>query len=357
MTRKLTDKLDSYMERSLNFAACRTPGSGFVRFLVQEKGSPIILRNIRELNGRKGFVIAPFDVSGSHPVVLLHQCAEELIPAGEDECGENASSRAANKDGSNVDPGYEERFETFMRPIREKRYTKLVLSRQATVERDRSFSPGKAFLSACRRHKRSYVYLFNTQATGSWMGCTPEILLSGEGNEWETVALAGTQRATAGTTGMVWDDKNLIEQMIVAHYIRSQLAAFGVRPEEDGPHTVIAGNVAHLKSSFRFALHDNRHLGDLLALLHPTPAVAGLPKEEAARFITANEGYDRKYYSGFTGMLDPGGRSDLYVNLRCMNIHTHKLALYAGGGLLPSSVSQEEWRETEDKMQTMLSLT
>jgi isochorismate synthase len=144
--------------------------------------------------------------------------------------------------------------------------------------------------------------------------------------------------------------------MLVSHYIRTQLCSFGVHAEEEGPYTVRAGQMAHLKTSFRFSLPHAGRLGDLLRLLHPTPAVSGLPKDAASRFITANEGYDRRYYSGFAGWLDQKGRSDLYVNLRCMNISPHALTLYAGGGLMPSSVPGDEWMETEDKLQTMLSV-
>ncbi len=94
-------------------------------------------------------------------------------------------------------------------------------------------------------------------------------------------------------------------------------------------------------------------MGDLLKRLHPTPAVCGLPKEKAYRFIQENEGYDRQYYSGFIGWLEPEGKSDLYVNLRCMNILSDRLVLYAGSGLLLSSEPESEWQETEAKMQTM----
>ena len=97
-------------------------------------------------------------------------------------------------------------------------------------------------------------------------------------------------------------------------------------------------------------------MGDLLKLLHPTPAVCGLPKEEAYRFILDNEGYDRSYYSGFIGWLRPEGRTDLYVNLRCMNVKEDSLTLYAGGGLLASSELDDEFQETEKKMQTMQNL-
>ena len=87
--------------------------------------------------------------------------------------------------------------------------------------------------------------------------------------------------------------------------------------------------------------------------LHPTPAVCGLPKEETYRIIRENEGYDRSYYSGFIGWLAPEGKSDLYVNLRCMNILRGSFVLYAGGGILASSEIESEWLETEAKMQTM----
>ena len=99
-----------------------------------------------------------------------------------------------------------------------------------------------------------------------------------------------------------------------------------------------AGALSHLKTDFQFSLKDNKGLGDLLKVLHPTPAVCGLPKEEAYRFILQNEGYDRRYYSGFIGWLDPEGRTDIYVNLRCMHIEDEQLTLYAGGGLLALSL-------------------
>ncbi len=96
---------------------------------------------------------------------------------------------------------------------------------------------------------------------------------------------------------------------------------------KNGPYPAYAGALSHLKTDFHFSLKDNKGLGDLLKVRHPTPAVCGLPKEEAYRFILENEGYDRRYYSGFIGWLDPGGRTDIYVNLRCMHIEDKQLTL------------------------------
>ena len=87
--------------------------------------------------------------------------------------------------------------------------------------------------------------------------------------------------------------------------------------------------------------------------MHPTPAVCGIPKQESLHFIGKNEGYDRGFYSGVVGMLNPDGKTDLYVNLRCANITGHKIVLYAGGGILASSDMESEWQETEEKMKTI----
>ena len=76
-------------------------------------------------------------------------------------------------------------------------------------------------------------------------------------------------------------------------------------------------------------------------------------KQEAYQFILQNEGYNRKYYSEFIGLLDPDGETDIDVNIRCMNINKKQCTLYAGGGLLPSSGLEDEWVETEKKLRTM----
>ena len=122
---------------------------------------------------------------------------------------------------------------------------------------------------------------------------------------------------------------------------------------EKGPYTARAGQLVHLKTDFLFQLKETKFLGELLKELHPTPAVCGLPKKEAYQFIAENEGYDRRYYTGFIGWMDLEGQTDLYVNLRCMEIRTTEVKLYAGGGILPSSEVRNEWDETNQKMKTM----
>ena len=103
-------------------------------------------------------------------------------------------------------------------------------------------------------------------------------------------------------------------------------------------------------------LSDDASVGHLLADLHPTPAVCGLPKQESHRYILDNESCGRSYYSGFSGPINLDGDTAVYVSLRCMRIFGDRYRLYAGGGILPQSEETMEWNETAAKMQAMLSL-
>jgi isochorismate synthase len=151
---------------------------------------------------------------------------------------------------------------------------------------------------------------------------------------------------------LTWSTKNIQEQRIVATYITECLEQFTSDFREEGPRTVRAANLVHLRSDFTFRLSDHAHIGNLLQALHPTPAVCGLPKREAFQFIVRNEHTPRRYYSGFMGPLGTA-ETHLYVSLRCMNIEHDTCHLYAGGGLLKDSILEQEWQETEAKLETI----
>ncbi len=328
--------IDAFIQRKQPFAVYRIPGEKVPRLLTQAEGAVCLIYDLKELNGQRGFVIAPFQVSETCPVVLIQpdQWGQPL-PIDNDTAEEREVALRMQGQESFLTSSTEEYascFHTFI---------------------NAGFSPLSIFRAACRRYIHSYIYLCYTPQTGIWLGSTPEIILSGEKDEWNTVALAGTQPLQDGKLPQIWDEKNRKEQAYVASYIRRQLLSLGIHSTENGPYPAYAGALSHLKTDFQFSLKDNKGLGDLLKVLHPTPAVCGLPKEEAYRFILQNEGYDRRYYSGFIGWLDPEGRTDIYVNLRCMYIEDEQLTLYAGGGLLASSELNDEWLETEKKLQTI----
>ena len=111
----------------------------------------------------------------------------------------------------------------------------------------------------------------------------------------------------------------------------------------------------HLRTDFFLEKAQGVSFRDLALALHPTPAVCGLPKKEAMERILSTESLDRRYYSGFIGLMQEDAAS-FYVNLRCLKLHAGGVRLYAGGGILAQSKLESEWKETCHKMCTMLAL-
>ena len=352
--------LDALIERDASFAICRLPGETEPRFVMQQSGTPLRLQDLESLNDQKGFVVAPFRITPSSPLLVIRadqtvmpQLSDLLVTPASEQFEETKKTNDPERvHGGKID--YRERFLQFMQPLRSGRLEKVVLSRCKCVVRRKGFSPGRTFWRAAQKYERSCVYLFHTPESGTWLGSTPEIILTGKENNWQTVALAGTRYPRSGHVS--WDDKNLREQHLVTSYLLRQLTSVRTTPEIHGPYTARAGNLAHLKTDIRFELPAETAIGSLLQALHPTPAVSGLPKEDAFDFIQNHEGYDRRYYTGFLGMLDREAETTLYVNLRCMQIGKNRLTLFAGSGLLASSSCREEWKETEQKIGTMGSI-
>ena len=327
------------------------------------------------LNGRSGFVIAPFQVTSGQPVVLIEPERVESVALSSQSSPSSLSSLSSLSSPSSQSGGsYHIDFSNFHAQLCQGTFRKIVLARCADEMQASPLEPEKLFLRACSLYPRMFIALVYTPQSGMWLTATPEILLEGEGERWRTIALAGTMKLEGsqlqgeGET-VTWSTKNIEEQRIVATYIAECLEHFTGDFTEEGPRTVRAANLVHLRSDFTFTLPANDHLGDLLLALHPTPAVCGLPKREAFDFIVHNEHTPRRYYSGFMGPLnmESSGEADssliphpsslksthLYVSLRCMNIDGNRYHLYAGGGLLKDSVEEQEWQETEAKLETM----
>lgn len=360
---KLFDRL---AQSATSFALYRLPWTDEPILVLQKEGEAEAFDDLSELNGKKGFVLAPFHRTESHPIVLIRpdivaheweQIIQEvchIFPQASDVAIQNGTDSDICMDTPEENKQhYEEAFARFIAPLQQKTFKKLVLSRHCTQPVPEEFSPLAAFVRACNSYPRMMISLCHTPQTGTWIGSTPEIILSGQEKLWHTVSLAGTMPMQGESIPTEWSTKNQEEQAFVSEYIRKCVKQFGSQVTEKGPYTARAGHVVHLKTDFHFSLKETGHLGDLLKTLHPTPAVCGLPKQPAYDFILENEHYDRSYYSGIIGWLEPEGHTTLYVNLRCMKIEDKQITFYAGGGILPSSVADSEWEETQQKMNTM----
>ena len=346
--------------------------------IVEQTTDCEVLPHIDDLEGKSGFVMIPFSDGGEHPVLLIRPDCVSTHAVGtlpdhpfvEFQLGSqtaSAPSRSMQPSDTTSETipsaAYADAFARFHASLCEGRFDKLVLSRCQSFpyahDCPTPLQMKSLFHRACLAYPRMMVYLACV-GQDYWLGCTPEILLDGSRSHYRTVALAGTMRADAEAESdrpaLQWDDKNRREQAIVANYIRQVIQPIADVIEEEGPYTSRAGNLLHLKTEFHFAPSQPFLLCRMIGQLHPTPAVCGLPKSEARQFILHNEGYDRTYYSGVVGMLQPDAETHLYVNLRCARFDASGASLYVGGGLLPDSSLTSEWQETRAKMQTISSL-
>ena len=365
--------------KSNSFALYRLPHQQVCTLVEQTSGEPQLLSSPTELSGACGYVVAPFAISPATPLLLIRP--DKVMEVTEQTLGldganlefpvskpqvcrnETHSLVTANSDHHS---SYLENFSYFHNSLKEGELQKVVLSRCKEIPRTSNEPPIRLFWEACRRYPRLFVALVFTPQSGLWLMATPEVLLQGDGCRWSTMALAGTMRMDdeqlqGEGEAARWSAKNIEEQRYVATYISQQLAAFSHDVSEEGPRTVRAAHLVHLRSDFHFTLLNNACIGEVLQALHPTPAVCGLPKEKAFRFILEHECTPRLYYSGFTGPLSLSTQpstlpTSLYVSLRCMQITADSYRLYAGGGLLRDSVAEQEWLETEAKLETMRAL-
>jgi isochorismate synthase len=201
----------------------------------------------------------------------------------------------------------------------------------------------------------AFNYVWYHPETGLWCGATPEILITTRGIKFTTMALAGTKKVEKNRPPD-WTKKEVTEQQYVTDAITSNLQKLTSVLTISKTYTHLAGSVAHLRTDISGVLkNDVATLDKIVAVLHPTPAVCGTPREYAANFIRKNEGYDREFYTGCVGPIDQNTScSQLYVNLRCIKIEENTARFYVGGGITADSNAEDEWQETQNKMQTML---
>lgn len=328
----------------------------------------IRIPDVESLKGRRGFIMMPYRFGDGEDIVLFPKSdCDDIVSldnviasfcAGE-ACRQEVRMTMQQADEQRRYDEYKHIFSLFSNALSENRFEKLVLSRKAqyacSVTEKQLVD---IFVRACRKYPRMMIYLALLPSGGAWIGCTPEILIAGEKSHYRTMALAGTMSVTEDVTvkDVSWSKKNRREQEIVADYVRGCVSPFAAVLEEEGPYTSRAGHLVHLKTEFHFTPKCGVDILDVVKTLHPTPAVCGIPAKDANDFIQANEGYNRSYYSGVVGVIDPVGETNLYVNLRCAHFKNGEVNFYAGGGILKDSELDDEWNETKVKMLTVMSL-
>jgi len=246
--------------------------------------------------------------------------------------------------------------------IRRGEMRKVVLARTIEVTAEREFDP--RLLAHRLRAVDPDAYTFAAPTDdGVLVGASPELLVSRRGREVRSNPLAGSaprsgdpEEDRANADGLVASSKDREEHAIVVDAVAETLRPFCEELTwDDEPVLRETPNVWHLSTRFRGALRDPAPTAlDLVAALHPTPAVAGTPRDVALETIAELEPFDRGRYAGPVGWVDADGDGEWAIALRCAELRGHRAILYAGAGIVADSDPARELDETERKFRSFL---
>jgi isochorismate synthase len=352
--------LTSCLERAIPFVAYRKPNDSKIRLMLSEKFESFYFHG-QDVFNKQGFIVVPFD-NEHYPSFLLEPNIDKYTDdfLSEDiawlETHPKKSLILSSIEDNDSKENYKIAFNKIFAAISEKKISKAILSRCHFVKDVNALNAPDYFMHLCALQSSTYNYLLYIPEAGMWMGASPELFLNTNGQFVETVSLAGTMKREES---LEWNEKDIKEQKIVTDYIAEQLQDFSVKSvQQEGPKTVFAGHVAHLKTIFRFSKQSiQAHLGNFVSALHPTPAVCGYPKLLSKQLILQTENHSRGLYAGFLGSIQADGQFTFYVNIRCMQFFSNGAGLYVGGGITAMSEPEAEYNETLLKAENLLKLT
>lgn len=207
-----------------------------------------------------------------------------------------------------------------------------------------------------------YHFLWAENAQNAFVGSTPERLYYRKGNQLFTEALAGTVAVSdnpieteQNAQWLLNDAKNIYENQLVVEDIEEHLNAYVEAFEVHLPEIKRLHNVQHLRRRIEAILKADVLDQDCLRQIHPTAAVAGLPRAKAKQFIAQNEPFKRGWYAGTLGIFNPQ-EAEFCVTLRSAKIEHNQITLYAGAGIVKESEPVSEWQEIERKSQALSKL-
>jgi isochorismate synthase len=354
------------MKQNIPFVSYRLPLETEIVTLVQHHSLPESVTDLNDVADKAGFVMAPFTTQDHQTWFLKPDCVffnDEIDDIYIEKLANNNRfldlKKSACQHRTTTSDDYMGNVEKAVTAMKADEFHKVVLSKVRVERLPDDFSTDQFFQKLCAKYPHAMVYLLNLPEVGCWMGATPEPLLVVENERVKTVSLAGTQVSTgAELEEYRWSEKEIEEQGIVTDFVEQTLRNLGVtKYHKQGPENYQAANLIHLKTAFEFSQKElDSQFSDFVNALHPTPSVGGLPKTEAREFILKHENHDRSYYTGFLGPMNINNKTDLFVNLRCLQLFDKQFVLYSGAGITASSDPEKEWVETDNKMLTMMNV-
>ena len=242
--------------------------------------------------------------------------------------------------------------------IRAGELTKVVLARELQIDTDVPLDAASLLDRLRRLHPAALCF-----AVDGFVGASPELLVSRVGDIVRAQPMAGTTPRTGEPEAdqrraaeLLASDKNRVEHQITIDMVHDTLLPWcSFLDAEPAPSVVPAGPVQHLATIVEGRLsHPAPPVLDLVAALHPTPAVGGWPRDRALEVIEELEPADRGRYAGPVGWTDAEGNGAWAVGIRSVQLDGTRARLFTGVGVVADSDPLAELEETRAKAQALL---
>jgi len=231
--------------------------------------------------------------------------------------------------------------------------SKLVLAVRQQLRCERPLDPLELLPPLRRQQAGSCRLLWQRGPGAALVGASPERLLTVRQGQLRSDALAGTAAVGADAHSLLRSDKDRLEHALVASTIVEALGQLGLAPRMPRhPRLARHGQLTHLHTPITAAIGSCHPLA-VAAALHPTPAVAGLPRREAMATLRSLEPFERGHYAAPIGWIDSAGDTDLRVAIRCGVVRGNQLELTAGAGLVRGSQACRELQEVKLKLEVL----
>lgn len=246
--------------------------------------------------------------------------------------------------------------------IQSNQFQKIVLAHAIDVTSQQSFDLIHSLKNLRQFYPDCYVFCVGNGQGQNFIGASPERLLSLHDRELLTDALAGSSprgktalEDTKLAQNLLGNAKEIWEHQVVINFLTQRLSNLGLTPRfMPRPRLLRLSNIQHLRTPIRARVPANIHLLKILAELHPTPAVAGAPREIACEHIQQYEKFERSLYAAPLGWLDHKGNGEFIVGIRSALVNGCQARLFAGAGIVAGSDPYKELTEIQLKLQALL---
>ncbi len=239
--------------------------------------------------------------------------------------------------------------------------SKIVLAHAIDIKSPTTFKSIESLQNLRDRHPDCYIFAFRNSRGQDFIGASPERLVSIQNRQLVTDALAGSApRGKSTSEDVQWANillknrKEKREHQAVSDFISARLRDLGLKPHQLPLQLLQLSNIQHLWTPIYAHLPKGVEPLEIVAQLHPTPAVAGVPNRVVCNKIRHYEKFDRGLYAAPLGWVDSQANCEFVVGIRSALIEQNNARLYAGAGIVSGSNPDKEFVEIQLKLQSLL---